>query len=929
MEFNYTESKNGLPIIEAIVEGKPILLHSKYDPIKEAERIIESFKDKIESADHILFYGAGMGYVVRAFFERYPNKLASVYEPFEEVANLCMQNKAKSKFPSEYLNNYVVEIAEKTMEESLLVFEGAMQHRFEIIVLPSYERWQTENLKKFIEAFKKQVDNKQVNVVASNIFSRRWTINALMNLPKTFEHPNLLVEKKKYFEGKPVLLVSAGPSLSEEIDNIKKIKENGLAYILAVGSANKALVQEGILPDAVCTYDPQSHNHTVFKELYERGIDTVPMIYGSTVGFETLEFYQGPKLYFPTSQDGLTTNFHNDKQIVVNDATTIAIVTLQLLTIMEVSKIILVGQNFAFKKNQFYAKGINRYDKEKKEVTDNSIQKDDLIKTFEVKDVQGDQVLTNSSFNRMKENMEIYLKQITIPVINTTNGGAAIEGTTYLSLQQLLEKELLEKVVVDDWWKTTLSEKSSPLDKAYMKKYSKAFEQFVQQDKELEKHLNDFQHSLENLKVSQIQRRLEKFDELFQKYHQNTFYLTTILPIAQIAFEKLKAETQLIRTMGASKEKAKKVIQVYNVYRANCRAIYRDVAPIVASRTLPALQEQTGMGSYVSTSGIFHYVGKWEKKYHTLIENIESAPSIYTVGVETKEKNSTITFKFCGTTLKIFGTIHSQKALKLQIEIDEKVNIITINNRYEEDKYGSFMHQKLLEVFDLEEKIHDVKITILSNNPFFVFEGIEIYSTGRAYHIDEVMSVEELEIGKRIRCRYEASYNTVGKFSNLGNETTVFLPVNSCPNPNGDFYFIMVDESEGKKKLIADRVVQNYVSWRRITSGLKCKNKPENQLKISLPTGNNIFGRETDCEKVLSIDNAYINQNKNKIMWNYDSNSSTWIKGTMWCDIKDKIQYVGFRGSNIGTSEVDFKTLYIRREDTIGEHVGFRPALTL
>lgn len=819
IEFNYMESKNGLPIVEVLVEGQPILLHSKYDPIKEAERLIESFKDKIERADHILFYGAGMGYLVRAFIERYPNKLVSVFEPFEEVANLCIRNKGKSKFPLEYLENYVVETSQKTMEEHLAVFDVAMQHKFEIIVLPSYERWKTEHLKKFIQTFKKQVDNKQANVGASTIFSRRWTINALMNLPNTFEHQNFLLEKKKYFEGKPVLLVSAGPSLSEEIENIKKIKEIGLAYIFAVGSANKALVQEGILPDAICTYDPQSYNHSVFKELYERGINTVPMIYGTTVGFETLEFYQGPKLYFPTSKDQLTANFHNDKQIVVDDATTIAIVTLQLLNVLEVGKIILVGQNFAFKKNQFYAKGINRYNKEKKEITDNSVQEDDLFKTFEVEDVHGDQVLTNISFKRMKENMETYLKRITIPVINTTNGGAAIEGTTFQPLQQLIEEELTDKVVMDEWWKSALPERTEMINQQFLKKYRKALDQFVQQDNELLKYLADFKKSLNNLNVNQIQRKLIKSDELFRKYHENIFYLATILPIAQLEFEKLQAETLLIPTMDNPKEKTEKLIQLYSTYLASCRAVYREIAPIVTNNTLLELDEQTETKSYVSTSGVFHYVGDWEKKYHTLKENVESAPSIYAIGVETKEKDSSIAFRFSGTTLKLFGTVHSQNALKLQIQIDDKVNTITFIIRYEENKYGSFIHQKLFEASGLEEKIHDVKITIVSDSPSFVFEGIEIDSTGRAYHIDEVMNVEELEIGKRIRCHYKATYNQRGEFSALGEVESEFIPVQSVAYPDGDLYFIMVDEIDVEKKLIADRVVQNYVSWKQLRRG--------------------------------------------------------------------------------------------------------------
>lgn len=912
-EFNVAESRNGFPIIEAIIENQLILLHSKYDPIKEAERLIGSFKDKIERADHVLFYGAGIGYVVRSFFERYPNKLASVYEPIDEVANLCIQHQGKSKFPLEYLENYVVENEQKTLEENLEVFGGVMQHKFEIIVLPSYERWQRENLKKFVQAFKKWVDNKQANVGASTRFSRRWTINSLMNLSKTFEHPNLLLEKKKYFEGKPVLLVSAGPSLSEEIENIKKIKEDGLAYIFAVGSANKVLVQEGILPDAVCTYDPQKHNYAVFKELYELGIDTVPMIYGSTVGYETLEFYRGPKLYIPTSQDKLIANFRSDKQIFVDDATSIAIVTIQILTELEVGKIILVGQNFAFKKDQFYAKGINRYDKEKREMTDNSVQKKDLIRTFEVEDVHGDKVLTNISFNRMKENMENYLKQITIPVINTTNGGAAIEGTTFLPLQHFIAEELIEKVVVDNWWKSNLPERSSILNQAFLKKYSKEFDLFIQQDKGLEKFLKDFQNSMENLKVNQILRKLEKFDDLFQKYHQNAFYLTTILPIAQLAFEKLKAETQLIRTMNTSAQKAKKVIQVYYTYLANCRAIYRDIAPIVTDHIFSKLGEKTETKGYVSTSGVFQYIGDWKLKYHSLKENVESAPNIYNIGVETIENDACIVFRFSGTTLSLFGTIHTQKALKLHVQIDDEVNKITIRNRFEEDKYGSFKHQKIFEVFGLEEKMHEVKVTVISAGPSFVFEGIEIDENSRAYHVDEVMSVEELKIGKRIRCSYKAIYNQVGDFSGLGNEINKHLPVNSSANPNGDFYFIMVDEIDSKLILLADRIIQNHIAVKKLL------NLQKTQLNIK--TTLRLLNDNEEPKHPNSEWNKYVVNSTYKDIWNVGS-TSTW---TATSNTKCENRYVSRGGGLVGNHICNEFNV----EHTAIEQRGFRPVLEI
>ncbi|WP_107923571.1 motility associated factor glycosyltransferase family protein [Lysinibacillus parviboronicapiens] len=919
------ESKIGVPALQVEINDKKMMLHSKYNPVQEAERFINSLREKIEEADHILFYGIGLGYHVKYFSTAYPEKLISAYEPIEEIATNSLKERAITEFPKDKLSHYIVEDSQHPLVQNMELLGELIHQKMLLIVLPVYERLFSKQTKEFGETLKSFLMTKGSNILAATLFSKRWTINALMNLPGTFKHENIILHKKKFFKNKPVILVSAGPSLDEDLENLRIIKEQGLAYIFAVGSAAKVLILNNIFPDAMCTYDPQPHNHTVFKEIYEQGITDIPMIYGTTVGFETLQFYQGPKLYFVTSQDHITPQFHKEQIPVISDAPTIALIMLQIFHALEVKQVYLVGQNLAFKKNKYYSEEIKRYDYEKKELTNSLIQKLDLINSFEVKDVHGGKVMTNDSLNRMRLDIEKYIDFVNMSVINTTNGGAAIKGANFKPLQQIIE-ELSGKVVVDEWWKSIPLDGFNELNQAFKKKYRKEFELFIQLDKELENYLNDFNESLISIKENQIKQKLEELERLFEKYQRNIFFLTTISLIAKLAFEKLNAEKQIISKMDSSIKKVESTIQMYNGYLNNCRAFYRDLAPIITNLTLLELEKQLETKGYNSTSGVFHYVGGWKKKYHTLNENDVSNYSIYTSGVETKEKGAQINFRFYGETLKVFGTVHSKNALKLQVMIDDKVDTIILTDGVNEDKYGSFMRQKLFETSGLDGKMHDVEICILSDNPSIVFEGIEICSTGRAYHIDEVISVGELEIGKRIRCHYKAIYNQVGEFSGLGDEISNHLPVISTAYPNGDFYFIMVDEIDREKKLIADRVLQNYVSWNELTVHLK---NSINLMEIALPTGNSTYSNETDIDKLQDLDSKFISQNKNNIMWNYDSNSSTWINENMWCDVKEKLNYVGFRGSNIGTKDKDFNTLYIRRENTIGAHVGFRPLLIL
>lgn len=92
-------------------------------------------------------------------------------------------------------------------------------------------------------------------------------------------------------------------------------------------------------------------------------------------------------------------------------------------------------------------------------------------------------------------------------------------------------------------------------------------------------------------------------------------------------------------------------------------------------------------------------------------------------------------------------------------------------------------------------------------------------ATGRLLHPDEVTNPRELVVGKRIRCHYQATSNKVGVFSGLGEATSDFIPVTGSATPNGDFYFIMVEDWNKKRILIADRVIQHTISWDTLNMG--------------------------------------------------------------------------------------------------------------
>ena len=81
--------------------------------------------------------------------------------------------------------------------------------------------------------------------------------------------------------------------------------------------------------------------------------------------------------------------------------------------------------------------------------------------------------------------------------------------------------------------------------------------------------------------------------------------------------------------------------------------------------------------------------------------------------------------------------------------------------------------------------------------------------------VDLVNKISQLTIGKGIEVDYVAgSTGSVGTFKNLGKASGGYIPTKNNPTPNGKFALIHVGtESDGRKILMADRVIQTNISY--------------------------------------------------------------------------------------------------------------------
>lgn len=541
-------------------------VHSRYNPLREAESLVSALGN-IEKFDHVLFIGAGLGYIIKAFASAYPDKKLSVYEWDDAVLEQFLSEQDLSgrwAGPIEWISDNQQEVlasVKRSIDKT-----GA---QFFFYVLPFYERHYAKEINQFLNLLKESLIEKKAAMATDFSFQQRWVVNAVKNFPKLTATPNVLMDvDRSVFKGKAAVLIAAGPSLNEEFENLKKIKKEGSAYLFAVGSAINALLKQDIIPDAVCSYDPTPMNQRVIQIVKDRHLSELPLIFGSTIGFETLTDYPGPMLHVINIQDTLAPLLLKRKDSrpieAVNDAPSIAVITLQMLLRLGADPIILAGQNLAYLDDRFYARGISA------EGDSGQLSENAKEAAITVKSVDGTTILTSRSYDSMRRQIELYLQAAPERhVFNTTSGGAAIAGAPFIPLHQLM-KELKPDTVRGGWYDCR-NQYDRPIipDK---------IERVLRKGSELNESFEKILKSLRQLKKSadrgeeagQITAKIEKVNHYLRKMQKNGFYQSLIVPMMRVQTEHFNKVAETIRGIGDPLQKAETILKEIDVFLNEC-----------------------------------------------------------------------------------------------------------------------------------------------------------------------------------------------------------------------------------------------------------------------------------------------------------------------------------------------------------------------
>ena len=527
--------------------GRLYYLNSRYSDEEFAKNWAKQFEGDNYKTVYIIF-GLSNFRCVKELIKNVGKESAILlYEPDK---NIFMKAIEKIDITDVIKNDEVVLCINGINDEVFGEFVAIVMNNYALMRLtkyccmPNYDKLYPEIwrdvIRNITERYESVILSRNTEILMASEFIRN-KVSTCRDIIREYSIVQLRKElyKIKNIKNIPAIIVSAGPSLDKNINELKQAK--GKAFILVVDTALKALLKRDIIPDLIITIDshkpPVLFMHPRFKD--------IPMVVCDCSNYELYLFHKGKRFYFSETDSYISYIYEKgtgEKLYPTETGGSVANNAFSLANILGFKNIILVGQDLA-------------YTDKKKHTTDAYGNSDDNLlkdnkKYFEVDDVYGNKVYTESNMNLYRKWFESQIVRYTdLNVIDATEGGAKIEGSEIMTLKEAIERECktdidFEKIIaeikrlitdekadeilqeIDNMPDDLLSEKDKL--KKYKRKYekleelsrkgkvaSKEFNKLVEEINEITEYIDN----KELLKLANVYEKNTEFEVLGNVYH--------------------------------------------------------------------------------------------------------------------------------------------------------------------------------------------------------------------------------------------------------------------------------------------------------------------------------------------------------------------------------------------------------------------------
>ena len=566
--------------------GKPAYLYSRYDPIAEAERFAGAVP--LEDKYCLVVSGMGLGYHVRALGDRLRgDSIVVVCEPsIPLIATALTCADLAEAISSNRLiiltDDDKTRLHERLKPHNTLIMLGTQFVRH----APSTKMAEKDHAA-MIQAIAEFVTYTRMTLVTLVANARITCQNIAMNLGHYVSTPPIDILRDR-FAGNPGIVISAGPSLSKNIDQLADLK--GRAVLCAVQTAVKPLMERGIVPDFITSLDFHEMSRKFFEGVGDlRGAHLVAE---PKATWHVLDNYPGPISLLDNPWARLVIGDELGARGGLSPGATVAHLAFYLAVYMGCDPIIFVGQDLAFTGQVFYVPGVeihhtwqselNRFNTMEQKEWERIVRNRSILRR--VPGVDGTELYTDELLFTYLEQFEKDIANVSSRVIDATEGGAEIRGTEVMTLRETTERFCMQRIDPTRfaYRETTRWRDPSRLDaaRAEVEKRIAELNGVVELCDEL---LSLFQE-LEGLTgdPSRFNRRLVRVDELRTKVQQQSRGYQIVASATQLAeLRRYSADRQIGTLEGDDAERARRQIMRDTDFITGVRDGAKEVQPVL------------------------------------------------------------------------------------------------------------------------------------------------------------------------------------------------------------------------------------------------------------------------------------------------------------------------------------------------------------
>lgn len=485
-----------------------VRLNSFFSPENEVNKWITNINIK-KTTTIVCMFGIGTGLFAEKILERLPeNAKLLIDEPNQNIIDYCIEcgtaencEEVELKI-KERLNRIIeddrvvllVETKDEISHNSLMA--KALESRDYIamlgMIITKHNGYDLAFPKQYLN-FLHAINDFQVKMFSNrnivSYFKEKYMENFIYNL-HDFKQVNSCGDIEKILpKNIPVVIVSAGPSLSKNIEILKQAK--GHSLIIAVDTAIRFLLKNNIVPDITVSLDPDKPEDYYSDELSH----IIPCMFDVDANPKIVHKHKGRIFLFNCSNAYVNLL---GKQIgkyyypLTDVGGSVATAPFALMRDFKQKKIILIGQDLAYVDGRTHVGDID----------DGAT----TVKT-EVDGINGEKVTTRSdwlSFLKWFEKQidKMNQNEMGIEVIDATEGGALIHGTKVMTFIEALNSCKDANGRLPDYDFEKIIEKMEPFmtEDEYFQFYKK-YEDSIYKLKEIEIKASDAIRICRNLLI--------------------------------------------------------------------------------------------------------------------------------------------------------------------------------------------------------------------------------------------------------------------------------------------------------------------------------------------------------------------------------------------------------------------------------------------